>query len=1854
MSCAGGRRTIRSYTWDSVPYGRSALSKWQIYCIQDNDIRDISGKFTLRNGGTIPYYVNDGSTNGDVYCTAIGNDANDGLTPATPVASLSLILSTNDLDPSDVVYVDSGSYPAGSPAIKIDQTDSGWSNLYVTIQGSTNPLAATVFQATFNDPEAFAMEYAVNVRLKNLTIKNAKVGLRASLTIGCELDNVRIEGNQEVGLSLDRSESFRAVRSVFWKNKNNSDSTVGKAINLVQSPVTIENCVLWGSPSAISAGSASLVTASNSVLSAYGSSGRIYMFPTGGGASNSFRGDYNCYYRRDSALIAEQPRVTGGSDKYSDQPNWVADTSGDKHSISTVDLPFSASLFADEVNGDFHAKSTKGRYFNGIWTNDAALSPLVDAGGLSWPATNEPAPNGGIINLGAYGNTAEASMSQTNPPWLRCITYNCEGRYSGNAMLYWTHGGMPSNTPVRLEYSTDYEISWQPITTNVVAGKREYLWDVSLMPLSLAVNWRVTSLANTNISDVSDCPLSIKVGTYDYYINDASTIGDIWCSGPGVPWDPYNPPGTNPAMPIDSLNSLLARYPVGAGDRIFIDTGVYPATDAGPIVFSGNNTGTADEPLKVYGSTNVAFGGALFLGNGSVDGITVQNSGFIEIYDLRVSKAKNGLSLVNVDTVTLKGLEMWSNTIHGIFSSACSGVDLKNSRLWKNGGYGFYSYGSKGGQSLVNATLWGNPLGAAWNDSGQLNITNSILVVTNSAPIYTESGIGLIGGDYNLFGLVSNRATIAYNDRLKVYYSNLRQWQTAGRDVRSFVGTPFFVSPSSGNFHLQSRAGYWSNGAWFTNATTNTSWAIDAGNPASLAYTNEPSTNGGRINLGAYGGTREASKSDSSVAEMLPTTLWDGGVAPAGQSLYWLYRGINPTNTVRIEYSPYRGDVWVLVQDAIPINSAPYDWFSSVDATPEALWRIMLTADTNNPASTLIPFTLRTSALTYYVNDGSTNGDVYCTAIGSPTNWGFLPSSPMDSIVNVLTNRQLIGGDEIKVDTGVYVMTSNVFWSSLNVGSESNRIQVTGSTNLLAGGSWLQSTNGSNVAFEFLDAYNVNFSNFRLTGFSNGVIFSRSSDCKLSKLDIESSVGPGVWVQQSPRIELERVVVRGGATNAIKADASIVSLNSCVLWSNGWSTVNLVGGSTMKVTNSVLQVAGAGNYCYRSETSAVIQANYNNLVLQDGAQVASIEDSKYETLPPWVLGTSQDRNSLSTNPRFHDPANGDFHLRSVAGRYHLTNGWVQDIPDVDLTDPLPFPLTNLPDFSPMIDMGSPKTGSSNEPPPHGGRRNIGLYGNTLEASKSNTNRWLQCITAMSGGVMFGGINLTWGYGGDTMASNLAVQLEYSYDDRQTWIRMGETVVGAGQYFWQSDQTQASVEIYPSNPDGLWRIYVKVDTNTTDMVDDYFGLRNSPFKYYINDTSTVADVYATVPGDDSNRGTYPGSPLLNLRTLLQNRQIGAGDYVYVDTGIYRMSDTNAPWLNSTNSPIRWETSDGGESGLPVLLRGSTNVAGSRYLATNRYVAGAFFFMEASYVDMQDLMFEGESLVFTGHGLAGRNLSLTNGSLLQWGDDSVFEDFKVDRGSVSLYGSGTRVTRMTQLRGETLIVGTNVSMVNSVVYTTNNNTTGVVVNAVNAAISNSTIVATRGTAVGKRGPGTVRLGHNILAAGGTDASSVIKWEEGVLISDWNNLQARDSAWTGIRNGKWEKLAYWRTASGQDANSVSFDPLFQNETAGDFHLKSIVGRWSPVLQLWDTNGTHSPLIDLGNPAIGTTGPGGTEPPPNGYRPNLGAYGRSGQASKSLGHPLVDRLDPERWRGDQGHGGAIVLGGGQCGWQDREVGVP
>ncbi|MBN2778217.1 MAG: T9SS type A sorting domain-containing protein, partial [Bacteroidales bacterium] len=116
---------------------------------------------------------------------------------------------------------------------------------------------------------------------------------------------------------------------------------------------------------------------------------------------NAVVSDYNTYYTTNTNLFDYNGTVGNAG------PMSVNDITADP-------------LFVN-AGTDFHIKSTSGSYnggewppltaSSGTWTNDPTDdSPAIDAGNGD-AFGNEPAPNGGTINQGAYGNTLQASKS---------------------------------------------------------------------------------------------------------------------------------------------------------------------------------------------------------------------------------------------------------------------------------------------------------------------------------------------------------------------------------------------------------------------------------------------------------------------------------------------------------------------------------------------------------------------------------------------------------------------------------------------------------------------------------------------------------------------------------------------------------------------------------------------------------------------------------------------------------------------------------------------------------------------------------------------------------------------------------------------------------------------------------------------------------------------------------------------------------------------------------------------------------------------------------------------------------------------------------------------------------------------------------------------------------------------------------------------------------------------------------------------------------------------------------------------------------------------------------------------------
>lgn len=68
-------------------------------------------------------------------------------------------------------------------------------------------------------------------------------------------------------------------------------------------------------------------------------------------------------------------------------------------------------------------KSKAGRWNqnNKCWIQDDVSSPFIDAVNPNTSIDYEPSPNGGIVKIGAYGGTAEASKTYVGKPVCKMI-----------------------------------------------------------------------------------------------------------------------------------------------------------------------------------------------------------------------------------------------------------------------------------------------------------------------------------------------------------------------------------------------------------------------------------------------------------------------------------------------------------------------------------------------------------------------------------------------------------------------------------------------------------------------------------------------------------------------------------------------------------------------------------------------------------------------------------------------------------------------------------------------------------------------------------------------------------------------------------------------------------------------------------------------------------------------------------------------------------------------------------------------------------------------------------------------------------------------------------------------------------------------------------------------------------------------------------------------------------------------------------------------------------------------------------------------------------------------------------------
>ena len=292
-------------------------------------------------------------------------------------------------------------------------------------------------------------------------------------------------------------------------------------------------------------------------------------------------------------------------------------------------------------------------------------------------------------------------------------------------------------------------------------------------------------------------------------------------------------------------------------------------------------------------------------------------------------------------------------------------------------------------------------------------------------------------------------------------------------------------------------------------------------------------------------------------------------------------------------------------------------------------------------------------------------------------------------------------GEEIVVGPGIYQYLENIDFKgkALTVRSTDPNDPVVVAATIITG-----KGHGPVVTFSGGEDANSVLAGFTITGANAGIYCSGTSPT-VTRCNIVGNIGAGVELHNggNPAIthcDIASNTGAGIAMREIKGGRNIIynkpAITNCVIAQNYQHGIS---GGMPTITNCAIISNGQSGI---SDSTPMIT---NSIIYYNGIESDFIQiDNNVTATITYsdVQGGWPGQGNIDADPLFADPDNGDYHLKSQAGRWDLTSkGWIED----DVT-------------SPCIDAGDPATPIGLEPLPNGGIINMGIYGGTSRASKS--------------------------------------------------------------------------------------------------------------------------------------------------------------------------------------------------------------------------------------------------------------------------------------------------------------------------------------------------------------------------------------------------------------------------------------------------------------------------------------------------------------------------------------------------------
>lgn len=606
----------------------------------------------------------------------------------------------------------------------------------------------------------------------------------------------------------------------------------------------------------------------------------------------------------------------------------------------------------------------------------------------------------------------------------------------------------------------------------------------------------------------------------------------------------------------------------------------------GPGAVAMNNTaygqtagGGASEGIELFGGearNNTVYG--------NYNGITGAG-----LYDGNRVFDNSHAGIVATGGSTVSGNTVYSND-HGIEAdSSFGGPYLNHNLVYANTTYGIGVHGAR--STVTNNTIYQPTGDALIVDSGSVDVQveNNILwaVVGHDLTISPDSEIGF-QSDYN--DLVTADGNLLGNWEGRDYTNRVDWSYELGFDQHSITADPQFVNPAGPDGVL----GYGPSGDGGSDDDFHilgSSPTIDAGDPSS-AFTSELAPNGGRINLGYDGNTSAATASTLQfVQELSPAGLEKSQVGQT-VAVQWRTVGIS-ADTVNID----------LLRDGDPTfdetlanhvaDTSEFDWKipANQPLAGDYRIRISISGGIQPQAVTPQPFLIANSGHDYYVNDASTTGDVFTTAVGNDANSGKSPDQPVASLAALLTAYHFAPGDLIHVDTGTYNVTIN-----LRLTAQDSGVTIVGPSTSTALFNRGNSSSGTDV-FELDGAINVTLEHLTATGGNNGIYVPDlgSTGLTVSNCDVYGNAYDGIWLYgyslTNGQITNNLVHDNGGASGiAIGSGAGMVVTGNTVYHNHG-------DGITAAPGTNIPGYTVAGNTAYGNNNG--IDAGGSGTVVQN-------------------------------------------------------------------------------------------------------------------------------------------------------------------------------------------------------------------------------------------------------------------------------------------------------------------------------------------------------------------------------------------------------------------------------------------------------------------------------------------------------------------------------------------------------------------------------------------------------------------------------------------------------------------------------